>query len=207
MEKCIIFDLDGTLVDSETLCNQAFIDLLPSLRLSEAELIARFRGKKLTHIFDEIETLIDDQLPEDFEITYRAQVKKNFASSLEAFPGVHVALRSLGLPKCIASNGPQAKIRSALEKTHLTEFFQNRIFSSYDVGHWKPDPGLFLHAAEKMGVSPDMCIVVEDSPVGISAALAAGMTPLHFCHSTPPIDGITNFDDFQNLGFKIHEIA
>lgn len=207
MKKCIIFDLDGTLVDSEPLCNRAFKDLIPTLQLSEAELISRFRGKKLAKIFAELEALIDAPLPSGFEVSYRAQVEKNFTSSLEAFPGVSTALQSLDLPVCIASSGPQAKIRSALAKTRLTEFFEDRIFSSYDVGHWKPDPGLFLHAAEKMDVSPENCVVVEDSAVGISAALSAGMVPLHFCHGVEPISGVARFNDYRTLGLRIRELS
>lgn len=207
MERCIIFDLDGTLVDSEPLCNRAFKELIPSLRMSETELTQRFRGKKLAHILAEIEALLNEQLPNEFEVAYRAQVEKIFASSLEAFPGVGAALRSLDMPICVASSGPQPKIRSALAKTHLTEFFQDRVFSSYDVGYWKPDPGLFLHAANKMGVSPDKCIVVEDSSVGLAAAQSAGMVPLHFSHSTCPVDGIASFDDYWNLGARIAELS
>jgi HAD superfamily hydrolase (TIGR01509 family) len=207
MKKCVIFDLDGTLVDSEPLCNRAFKDLIPSLHLSEAELVSRFRGMKLAHILSDLEALIDQQLPDDFEATYRARVEEIFASSLKTFPGVREALEALDLPICIASSGPQPKIKSALEKTQLTEFFKDRVFSSYDVGHWKPDPGLFLHAASKMGVSPEMCIVVEDSPIGISAALTAGMTPLLFCHSTAAMEGIANFDDYRDLVLRIRELS
>lgn len=207
MKKCIIFDLDGTLVDSEPLCNKAFKDLLPTLSLSVVELMARFRGKRLSQIFGEIEGLIGYSLPVDFEDIYRAQVEKNFTSSLEAFPGVRAALSSLDFSICIASNGPQAKIRSALSKTRLAEFFEDRVFSSYDVGYWKPHPGLFLHAAESMGVLPDMCIVVEDSSVGISAAQSAGMVPLHFCHSVQPIDGVHSFSSYSDLGQKIRDLS
>lgn len=63
--------------------------------------------------------------------------------------------------------GPETMLRAP--------FFSGRIFSSYEVGVWKPDPGLFLHAAGALGVRPSDCIVVEDSGPGIAAGLAAGM--------------------------------
>lgn len=171
---CILFDLDGTLVDSEPLCNQAFLDLLPDLPLTPDRMILRFRGRKLAAILAEIETLLGRKLPGGFESRYRAWVDALFSQSLEAFPGVHQALAGLHHLFCIASSGPPAKIRSALAKTGLENPFQNRLFSSYDIGSWKPDPGLFLNAAKAMGASPADCIVVEDSAAGLKAARAAG---------------------------------
>ena len=79
-------------------------------------------------------------------------------------------------PICVASSGPMEKIRLSLSLTGLLPFFEGRIFSSYDLGCWKPDPGLFVHAAHVMGVAPNHCAVVEDSLPGVRAGLAAGMT-------------------------------
>ena len=80
----------------------------------------------------------------------------------------------------MASSGPPEKIATSLSLTGLRPFFEGRVFSSYDVGVWKPDPGLFLHAARAMGVAPGDCVVVEDSLPGIQAGLAAGMTVFAF---------------------------
>jgi beta-phosphoglucomutase-like phosphatase (HAD superfamily) len=77
-------------------------------------------------------------------------------------------------------SGPPEKIETSLALTGLQPFFEGRVFSSYDVGVWKPDPGLFLHAARVMGVAPGDCAVVEDSVFGIQAGLAAGMTVFAF---------------------------
>jgi HAD superfamily hydrolase (TIGR01509 family) len=89
-------------------------------------------------------------------------------------------LRSLRHSFCIASSGPPEKIAQALAVTGLSEYFGNRFFSSYIVGSWKPEPGLFLHAANTMGFSPQQCVVIEDSEIGLEAAEAAGMRALHF---------------------------
>ncbi|ASP39123.1 hypothetical protein CHH28_10720 [Bacterioplanes sanyensis] len=67
------------------------------------------------------------------------------------------------------------KIDRALSTTGLSNHFNGNIFSSYVIGSWKPDPGIFLHAAQKMGFKPHECAVVEDSHVGIAAAKSAGM--------------------------------
>jgi len=72
------------------------------------------------------------------------------------------------------------KIELSLSLTGLLRFFKGRIFSSYDVGSWKPDPGLFLHAARAMGVAPRDCAVVEDSLPGICAGVEAGMAVFAF---------------------------
>lgn len=85
-------------------------------------------------------------------------------------------LRQLDRPYCVASSGPRDKIEHSLSITGLLGYFPGRIFSAYDVGSWKPDPGLFLHAAETMGVAPERCAVVEDSVLGVQAGVAAGMT-------------------------------
>lgn len=192
----VIFDLDGTLIDSESLCNQAFLDLLPSLNETIEELVDQFRGKKLSEIISEIERKILSPLPEGFEQSYRQRVADLFTTELKPIEGVHEMLKALELPFCIASSGPPEKIKHALAITHLAPFFGERFFSSYNVGSWKPDPGLFLHAAEKMGFAPGNCIVVEDSPVGLEAASAAGMHALHFA---PNIKVAKNVHSFSNM--------
>jgi beta-phosphoglucomutase-like phosphatase (HAD superfamily) len=87
---------------------------------------------------------------------------------------------ALNIPMCVASSGPREKIELSLSLTGLLPFFAGRIFSSYEVGFWKPDPGLFLHAAKAMAVEPSRCVVVEDSLPGIQAGIAAGMTVFAF---------------------------
>ncbi len=207
MFECIIFDLDGTLVDSEPLCNQAFLDLLPEISLSVDDLLMRFRGRKLSEILKDIEDLIGRKLSENFETTYRTQVKANFEASLEAFPDLHDTLRSIEIPFCIASSGPQKKIISALKKTCLDTLFYGRTFSSYDIGKWKPDPRLFLHAAAKMGVPPEACLVVEDSSVGIEAAKAAGMSALHFSSDGFTIEGVESFSAYDDFVVKLSALS
>ena len=172
---CIIFDMDGTLVDSEGLSARAFLELLPELSYDEAEMAARYRGKKLAVIMAALEQDIGRELAEDFVPRYREIVARLFQSELQPIPGAADMLASLQLPFCIASNGPLFKMRQALGVTGLARFFEGRMFSAYDVGVWKPEPGLFLHAAAAMAAEPAECLVVEDSWLGVEAALAAGM--------------------------------
>ena len=83
-------------------------------------------------------------------------------------------------PKCVASSSSLERIRVSLESTGLIRFFEPNLFSASDVRNGKPAPDLLLHAAGKMGVEPGACIVVEDSPVGVTAGVAAGMTVIGF---------------------------
>lgn len=177
---CIIFDLDGTLVDSEILSNQAFVDLVPEINEPAEQLVNRYRGKKLADILYDLEERIGKKLPDTFETSYRERVAILFAQYLKPMPGVIGMLEVLDRPKCIASSGPPRKIAQALKVSGLARYFGSSIYSSYAIGSWKPEPGLFLHAAQSMGFAPSNCIVVEDSNVGIKAAIAAGMRALHY---------------------------
>ena len=177
---CVIFDLDGTLVDSEELCNQAFLDLIPNLTDSVEILTERYRGMKLELIMNDLSSRLGHRLPEEFESTYRTQVSTLFKKFLRPIAGVRQMLASIDCPKCIASSGPPSKIHESLALCNLAQVFGDNIFSSYVVKSWKPDPGLFLHAAKAMGHEPEECVVVEDSAVGIDAAFAAGMKAIHF---------------------------
>ncbi len=182
---CILFDLDGTLVDSELLNNRALLELLPDLDGDAAELGRRYRGVKLAVILRDIETRLGRRLPDDFIQRYRAHVAELFTSELRPTPGTAEVLAALDLPRCVASSAPMPKIRHALAVTGLAAYFGDRLFSSYDVGSWKPEPGLFLHAAERMGFAPERCVVVEDSDVGLQAATAARMHAVYYA----PVDG------------------
>ena len=102
---CVIFDLDGTLVDSEGLCNRAFLDLLPELDEREESLIQRYRGKKLTPILNDLEKRLGQKLPSDFEQRYRAHVEQLFSRELRAIPGTHEMLAALPYPGALRPVG------------------------------------------------------------------------------------------------------
>ena len=177
---CVIFDLDGTLVDSESQSNQAFLDLLPEIDEPVTALIERYRGMRLAPVLADLESRLGRKLPDDFQVAYRSRVAELFDQRLDAMPGATEMLDSLSCAYCIASAGPPEKIRHSLKLSGLAPYFGERVFSSYEVGSWKPEPGLFLHAASTLGFAPDRCIVVEDSDPGLIAANAAGMRAIHF---------------------------
>jgi HAD superfamily hydrolase (TIGR01509 family) len=176
--ELVIFDCDGVLVDSELLATRALVDqageLGLTLDLHETE--EKYRGWRFSDTLDDLEALLGRPLPQDFLRNHRARSDVLFQAELTMIEGIDRALAAIGMPFCVASNGTPEKIRLSLRKTGLYPLFgEGRIFSAYEVGIWKPDPGLFLHAAAAMGAKPQNCIVVEDSVPGVRAAIAAGM--------------------------------
>ena len=198
---CVIFDLDGTLVDSEGLCNQAFLNLLPQLGDTLESLIQRYRGKKLAPILADLEYRLCQNLPDAFEQHYRQHVAELFSRELKPMPGVLEMLETTNFSKCIASSGPPSKIRQALQVSGLAHYFGDSVFSSYEVGSWKPEPGLFQFAANAMGYTPSQCVVVDDSEVGIEAAAAAGMKAFQYLRNgeTSSCRDGEPFDDMSQL--------
>ena len=176
----MIFDCDGTLVDSEYICNLGLEIKLAEYGVDSSanEMMKRFRGFKLAAILEILQREYQIELEDNFVSSYRDLVDELFHQDLQVCDGVHEMLAEISQSKCVASSGPINKIRSALAITNITHYFNGNLFSSYEIGSWKPDPGIFLHAAKEMGVQPHDCAVIEDSPVGIAAAKTAGMFPV-----------------------------
>ena len=99
------------------------------------------------------------------------------ADSVEAVDGIETVLQHIDIPYCVASSGSHDKMKTTLGKTGLAKYFNDNIISSSEVAQGKPHPDIYLYAAESMGVpEPARCLVIEDSPVGVQGAVAAGMT-------------------------------
>ncbi|ART63830.1 HAD family hydrolase [Kushneria marisflavi] len=187
--KCLIFDCDGTLVDSEPLLAEVLSQTLPEagLPFRASDYMNEFRGVVYAHIVAELEQrhgAVDETVKKEAEARMRSRLMAGLKDSLIVIEGIEASLDILQ-PEylcCVASNGPLNKIRQSMEVSKLGRFFGDHLFSAYDVGHFKPDPELFLHAARVMGVAPEECLVIDDAPVGITAALAAGMQVAHINH-------------------------
>src|SRR5687768_16922467 len=175
----VIFDCDGTLVDSETLGPAVLFDCLCERGVSRDLLDAsHVRGRNLVEYLAEIEAACGIRLAEDIVLPdYRSRLPAAFRDRLQPIPGAvgMVAAVSSRVPVAVASSAAREKIEMSLSITGLAGFFGGRVFSSYDVGSWKPEPGLFLHVAKELGVAPERCAVVEDSTPGVTAGIAAGM--------------------------------
>ncbi|WP_406007470.1 HAD family hydrolase [Streptomyces sp. NBC_00637] len=202
----VIFDNDGVLVDSEPISNRLLAAYLTELGhpTSYEDSIRDYMGSAMHRIHDLVQERTGQRLPADFDDTFHRRVFAAFERELEPVAGAVDVLEKLaadGVPYCVASSGSHERIRVGHRKTGLDRWFEDaRIFSSQDVGKGKPAPDLFLHAARRMGVAPERCVVVEDSPLGVRAAVAAGMEVYGFTAMTPAakLAGATRL--FSDLG-------
>jgi len=151
--------------------------------------------------------VIEDRLgrpaPSDFPEKLRARTLDAFRADLKTVPGVADALSRIDSPVCVASSGIRRRVRACLELTGLLDRFDGRIFAAEDVERGKPHPDLFLLAARTMGADPARTAVVEDSPAGVRAGRAAGMTVFGFAPGeTGPVleaEGARVFADMARL--------
>ncbi|NNN38246.1 HAD family hydrolase [Streptomyces sp. S3(2020)] len=202
----VIFDNDGVLVDSEPISNRLLAGYLTELGhpTSYEDSIRDYMGSAMHRIHDLIEERTGERLPEDFDDVFHGRVFAAFERELKPVAGAVGVLEKLaadGVAYCVASSGSHERIRVGHRTTGLDRWFEDaRIFSSQDVGRGKPAPDLFLYAAERMGVAPERCVVVEDSPLGVQAAVAAGMDVYGFTAMTPA-DRLADADQlFSDMG-------
>ena len=173
----VIFDCDGTLVDSETVVAEVLAESAAEqgISMSADEAFRRFKGGRMADCVKVLEELRGSPLPDSFIGDFRKRSNAVLQERLQPMEGALELLEAMHLPFCMASNGQREKMEVTLGTTGLRHFFQERIFSAYEVNSWKPDPELFLHAARQHGADPARCVVVEDSLPGVEAGLAAGM--------------------------------
>lgn len=184
----VIFDCDGVLVDSEPIANRVFAEMLGELGLhtSIEDMYANFVGHPMTYCMQLVEQRLGRAPPVDFEARLQERTFAAFESDgLKGMSGVIEALDQIAIPACVASSGELDKMKFTLGLTGLLPRFRDRLFSVTQVKRGKPAPDIYLYAAARMGVRPEKCVVVEDSPIGAQSGVAAGMSVLGFCAHTP----------------------
>jgi HAD superfamily hydrolase (TIGR01509 family) len=186
MHELVIFDCDGVLVDSEAISNEVLARMLTHEGLPTTLRGARrdYQGLLLADICSRAEAMLGRSLPPGWLAEYERLRAEAFRHGLEPVAGAAEAVRRVkaaGLKVCVASQGALAKTRLTLGLTGLLELFPpGALFSAHDVPRPKPDPALFRHAAATMGVQPSACTVIEDTPLGVTAAVAAGMRAIGY---------------------------
>jgi HAD superfamily hydrolase (TIGR01509 family) len=184
--RLVIFDCDGVLVDSESISNRVLARRLTEegLPTTLAEARRGYQGLLLAEILAQVELRLGRSLPPDWLAEYERERAEVFRRELQPVPGAGATVERLaatGLAVCVASQGKLEKTRLSLELTGLRHLFSaDALFSAESVARGKPHPDLFLHAAETMGVAPVDCVVVEDTPSGVTGAIAGGMRVLGY---------------------------
>lgn len=183
----VIFDCDGVLVDSEMLSAGVLMGMLTQegYPLTEEAFRADFLGRSFAAAALRAKERFGRALPEDFESRYRDRLFATLDAELKPMPGVVEVLAGMRIPFCLATSSSPRRLALSLKASGLAQFFEGRCFTASEVQKGKPAPDLFLHAAGRMGMDPARCLVIEDSELGVSAGLAAGMEVWHFaggCH-------------------------
>ena len=209
MTELIIFDCDGVLVDSEPISAKASALALAEfgVHVDADQTQKSFTGLTFAAAVVKVRSDYGVELPHAYASRHAQLLEQVFRQELMPMAGVVQMLKSLRVPFCVGSNSSQARLAMTFEITGLSHFFKGRVFSGEDVKEGKPAPDLFLHAAARCGVAPQNCLVIEDSPVGVVAAVKAGMPAIGFVgggHASPALrerllqaGAVSIFDDLM----------
>lgn len=187
----VIFDCDGVLIDSEPVASSALCRALNAAGApaSEAEVRRRFTGYSDSDalIICREEFAIAD--PEAMFEAMAGELYGAFARSLKLMPGIAEVVAAVDRRKCVASNSTLERLRHSLGLFDLWQAFAPHVYSAEMVARPKPAPDLFFLCAERLGVDPARCLVIDDSPHGIEGAVAAGMQAIGFVDPADPREG------------------
>ena len=180
--ELVIFDCDGVLVDSEPISIGALLELIAEAggAIDEATAYERFLGRSVATISGMLRDEFGLAFGDDHVERMRAAIYERFRKELKPIPGIRETLLALGGKRAVASSSQLERIRLSLDVTGLRSLLEPHIYSASMVARGKPAPDLFLHVTAEMGVAPENCTVIEDSPAGIAAAKAAGMRAFGF---------------------------
>lgn len=190
----LILDFDGVLVESEWAGNTQIADWLTAAGhpTSVEESMREFMGLAGADFFGAIERWIGRALPPEFHTAREAEDARAMAEGVGAVVGAVAFIRALpsALPKAICSSSSSGWVRRHLEHIGLEGVFGEMIFSGREhVTRGKPAPDLYLHAAAALGVPIERIAIVEDSPVGVTGALASGATVIGLIAGRHCLDG------------------
>lgn len=189
----VIFDCDGTLVDSEPLSRRAWEQALApyDYDVTDADLAACV-GRSYPHTHGHFAARAPLPGAEAFWPVYAGELFALLDSELEPFAdaiGAVAELRRRGVPIAVASSSARERLERTLARAGLSGAFAATVAGD-EVARGKPEPDMFLVAAERLGVAPERCVAVEDSVPGVQSALAAGMVAVAVARDSPPPPGL-----------------
>ncbi|GAN55358.1 HAD family hydrolase [Tanticharoenia sakaeratensis] len=202
--RMVIFDCDGVLIDSEGPSCLMVADVARSygMDVPDAEAVPRFAGKALDTVRREIERATGRVLPDDFLAVMQARLVTLMEAQAEPIDGVERMLDgivALGLPFRVGSNSSIPEMVAKFARTGLSGYFEDNVHSARDMGHPKPSPAVYLHAAAVEGITPEDCVVIEDSDTGARAAEAAGMACVMLRHGASPLPDLQGLVRIEHL--------
>lgn len=192
--RLIVLDCDGVLIDSERIACGVVADALRRLGLhtSVDDILQRYTGVSAAALYADVQARTGLVVAAAQRQAIGNAVEAALGERVQAMPGVAVVLADLARSHrlCVASSSAPGRLALCLARTGLARFFGGQVYSAQQVAHGKPAPDLFLFAAAQLQVDPAHCLVVEDSPAGVQAAVAAGMRCFGFVggsHATPAL--------------------
>jgi HAD superfamily hydrolase (TIGR01509 family) len=185
--SAVLFDCDGVLVDGEPLTNGVLRDMLEESgwSMTLADCMAYFVGKAVRDERVAIEAHTGQPLTEDWMQQFYQRRNQALMDGLEIIPGALAAVHAAhtltqGRIAC-ASGADRFKVEMQLTQVDLMGYFVGRVFSGHEMPRSKPAPDVYLAAARQLGVLGAHCLVIEDTPVGVTAGVAAGATVWAYC--------------------------
>jgi HAD superfamily hydrolase (TIGR01509 family) len=190
----VIFDCDGVLVESEAIYLAAELEFLADagLTFDRSDYMRQFMGlppdvweQRLAEVITEQK---GDKPEEGFFDKLQAFTTRRLRQELVPVKGARAAIESIEMPRCGASSSSPEALQWKLKHTDLIDLFEPNLFSTQLVENGKPAPDLFLLAADRMGVPPSECVVIEDSSNGVRAGRSAGMKTIGFTAGSHCLD-------------------
>ena len=204
----VIFDFDGVVADSEILSNRSLAESLSAIGMPTTveESLSDYCGHNWREVQRRIEARPGRPLPPGFRETHRAHSRERFERNFTPVAGVERFLNRLTVaPRAIASSSRAAYIHWALDKFGLGHHFADHVYSADGMTRGKPHPDIYLAAATGLGIAPDRCLAIEDSPVGARAAVATGMTVVGLAAASHIADREAHAAELRSVG--VHRIA
>lgn len=184
--KALLFDIDGTLVDSDPIHIAVFLEFLAArgVTITKDDYMARIHGRRNIETFPEF---LPNEDPREMDLAKEAAYRERLGETVAPLPGARdliVRAKAASLSIGAVTNGPRANLNAVLNGTGLAEYFDHT-GSSDDVTHGKPHPELYLAALSALNISAADALVFEDSPTGIQSARAAGLDVVGMTTSLP----------------------
>jgi HAD superfamily hydrolase (TIGR01509 family) len=179
VDRLIIFDFDGVVADSEILANTVLAEVMTELGAPTTtdESLDTFMGKRFADVIAMMEQRIGRPAPAAMPEDFQRRTLDRFRADLKEIPGFRRYVDSFpDLKRCVASSSSPDRLALCVDVLRLHDVFGSHVYSASHVARGKPHPDIFLHAAERCGVAPENCVVLEDSAHGVRGGIAAGMT-------------------------------